>query len=216
MISTQIYAEHENLALTPTIRSDADTEISVVTDASTDPDNDVYFFQVETGDLDRLETLLEADHTVASFSLVFEQQETGTYRIEYSEETELLSPPLADVGGLTMGASSHLNGWVLDLQFKDHDGLYALNEYAEGRGIHLDIMELNHVDGYERDTDFGLTEPQREALLAAFDRGYFDEPRESSLEDLAAVMDISPTAVSGRLRRGSKRLIEALLLDEEH
>jgi len=190
MILARVYAEHPDLALAPTIRTLPDIEVAVVSDASTDPDNAVYFFRFDAADYDELEATFEADHTVTDFSLIVEGNGARTYRIEYAGETKLLSPPLADVGGLTIGAENHLNGWILHLQFQDHDGLYALDEYTTEREIHLDVLELQHVDGYDRDPDFGLTEPQREALLTAYDHGYYDEPRESSLEELAEQLEL--------------------------
>ena len=37
---------------------------------------------------------------------------------------------------------------------------------------------------------------------------------EAALDDLSEVLDISPTAVSGRIRRGTAELVESILLDE--
>ncbi len=46
-------------------------------------------------------------------------------------------------------------------------------------------------------TDAGLTDSQREALLVAFETGYFEEPRNATLSDVAADLDISQPAASG-------------------
>jgi hypothetical protein len=54
----------------------------------------------------------------------------------------------------------------------------------------------------------GLTDRQREALRIAYERGYFDIPRQASLEDVAAELDLSPSSVSERLRRAQTQLIE--------
>ncbi|WP_275039964.1 helix-turn-helix domain-containing protein [Natronorubrum sulfidifaciens] len=43
----------------------------------------------------------------------------------------------------------------------------------------------------------------------------YDEPRETSMVELASLLDLSPTAVGGQLRRSSARLIEDVLLDDD-
>jgi predicted DNA binding protein len=59
-----------------------------------------------------------------------------------------------------------------------------------------------------------LTDSQREALLVAFERGYFEEPRDATLGEVAADLDISQPAASGLLRRGIKRLIVSSMMDD--
>ncbi|ELZ05646.1 bacterio-opsin activator HTH domain-containing protein [Natrialba chahannaoensis JCM 10990] len=54
----------------------------------------------------------------------------------------------------------------------------------------------------------GLTDPQYEALRTAYELGYFDIPRRTSLEAIAAELDISASSVSERLRRAQTQLIQ--------
>ena len=109
----------------------------------------------------------------------------------------------------------HADGWLLRLQLDGHEALYALNERATELDVRLDVLELHQSAPAEDRTEYGLTESQAEALVAAYVRGYYDEPRETSLSELADTLGISETAVSGRLRRGSARLVESILVDEQ-
>lgn len=215
MISVKVYVEHDDLALTHTIRSVPDARLGVVSDAGTDPEHDVHFFWIEAPDFDAVEAALADDHTVASFSEIVETDDRRTYRVEYTDDAILLTPGVVDVGGLITASESHLTGWRLHLQLQDHDALFALDEWADDAGVRLDVLELQQRDVSEDRREFDLTESQREALVGAFVQGYYDEPREASLEELADLLGISPTAVSGRLRRGSSRLVEAVLLGDD-
>jgi predicted DNA binding protein len=47
--------------------------------------------------------------------------------------------------------------------------------------------------------------------LLALERGYYDEPREATLDDLAGEVGISRQAYARRLRRGYRTLIQAHL-----
>lgn len=215
VITTQVYVEHPDLALADTIQSVPDLEVGVVSDAGTDPEHDAYFFWAEAPDFDAVEDALAADHTVAEFSSIVETRSRHTYRVAYSDEVTLVSPVLTETGGLTLESRSHADGWLLRLQLESHEALYALNEHANEEGIRLDVLELHQREDPDDPTEFGLTDSQVEALVAAYVHGYYDEPRETSLEGLASHLGISETAVSGRLRRGSARLVEAALVDDE-
>ena len=215
VIATKLYVEHPDIPLTTTIRSVPDIELGVYTDSGTDPEHDVYFYWIEAPDYDAVEEALAADPTVAAYSTIVDTERRRTYRIEYSTDAMLVAPAIADAGGLTIESRSSSNGWMMHLQLRDHGALFELNEYASRNDIHLDILELRQNDEPDDRLEFGLTSAQREALVRAYVQGYYDEPRRTSLEELASTLGISSTSVSGRLRRGSTRLIEEILMDEQ-
>lgn len=215
VLETRIYVEHPNLALSHTIKSLNDLSAGVISDAGTDPDHDVYFFWVETEDFELLNATLAEDHTIAAFTPVVDTGSRRTYRIEYSEDAKLITPGVVAAGGITLEATNYLTGWRLHLEFPDHESLLALNEYANDEGIQLEILELHQRDSPIQRDELDLTESQREALVGAFIHGYYDDPRTVTQEELASILEISSSALSGRLRRGSARLIEAYLVDDE-
>ncbi|MFH5843229.1 helix-turn-helix domain-containing protein [Haladaptatus sp. CMAA 1909] len=48
-------------------------------------------------------------------------------------------------------------------------------------------------------------------LETAYERGYFDDPRAVTLQELAASADVSSSALGRRIRRALKRLVEKAL-----
>ncbi|AXR77968.1 helix-turn-helix domain-containing protein [Natrarchaeobaculum sulfurireducens] len=56
-----------------------------------------------------------------------------------------------------------------------------------------------------------LTAKQWQALELAYQRGYYETPRETDLSTLAAELDISKSAVSQRLRGAEATLIESVM-----
>lgn len=215
MISTRVFVKHPDLALVPTIKSLPEVDLGVVSDAGTDPQHDAHFFWVETSDFEAFERELEADHTVDSYSEITQTESGRAYRITYSDDVKLVTPSVADAGGLVMASRSKDDGWMLELQLQSHDALYDVNAFARQAGVRFDVLELHQADDANVDSEFPLTEPQIEALMTAYIHGYYDEPREILLSGLSDLLGISETAVSGRLRRGSARLIEAALVDSE-
>jgi predicted DNA binding protein len=52
-----------------------------------------------------------------------------------------------------------------------------------------------------------MTADQQEAILKAYERGYFEVPRNTTISELSEVFEISDNAYSQRLRRGLSSLI---------
>ncbi|KTG15468.1 bacterio-opsin activator domain-containing protein [Haloferax profundi] len=73
-----------------------------------------------------------------------------------------------------------------------------------------DVEPTDH-DAIPSETD--MTDRQREALEAAFRAGYFDWPRDSTAEEVAASLDISSATLHGHLRKAENRLLDAFFGD---
>lgn len=56
-----------------------------------------------------------------------------------------------------------------------------------------------------------LSDVERETLSAAMRLGYFEEPREATLNTLAGEFDVSDTAVSKNMRRAERKLLPSIL-----
>ncbi|AGB37694.1 helix-turn-helix domain-containing protein [Natronococcus occultus] len=214
-ITVKAYAEHERLALVPTLRRADDLQITVLTQANTDPGSHLFPFWFEYEDVDKLERFLEDDPTVDDYELVDEGEDTHIYYIEHAERTKLLSPVVTQVNGFMSWAETKRRGWFLQLQLPDREALTTIWEYAEEYGVSFEIVEVYGRPRNETNVAYGLTEQQVEALTVAYECGYFSEPREMALSDVADEIGLSSTAMSGRLRRGMRNLISAALLDGE-
>ncbi|WP_010612695.1 helix-turn-helix domain-containing protein, partial [Halococcus hamelinensis] len=68
--------------------------------------------------------------------------------------------------------------------------------------------------GFRQAVDDRLTEKQRAAVRAAFFAGYYDWPRGSTAEELAASMGISSPTLHSHLRKAQRKLLTAFL-DED-
>lgn len=204
---------HSDLALTPTIES-TDADVQVVSHTATDPETGMFFFLVETDSFPAFEAALERDHTVAESLLVAEASTTRIYRLRHTEGTKLISPTTTEIGGLMLEAESTNRGWSVRMQLPDRETLGTLWEHCDREDIEFDLGHIYSLDEFSVDDRIGLTDAQRETLVTAYEAGYFEEPRGTSLQALAEALGISPTAVGGRIRRGTSRLIERTLIDD--
>lgn len=214
-ITVKSYIEHDKLALTPTLRSATDINIEVITQANTDPDSNVFPFLIEYDDRDELDAFLAEDPTVDNYELVDASDGTYIYYIDHTDDTELLSPVVTSVNGFMLRAETKCRGWFIQLQLPDRDALTTIWEYTEDCGMDFDIIEVYGNAGTASDISFGLTEEQIAALKTAYKCGYFSEPREMDLSEVADEIGVSSTAMSGRLRRGMRNLVSAALMEDE-
>lgn len=219
-VTAKIHIKHDMLALVPTLRTLDDISIRVITQGTTNPGATVFPFLVHYDDREELERAFEDDPTVEHYELVSWGNQRGIYYIEHTPETKLISTAVMGVDGFLTHTETKGKGWLIQLLLPDKDALNTVWQYARNNDILFDIIDVygSKSTSEESDSSYGLTREQRTALLTAYKKGYFQEPREMSLSDVADELGLSSTAMSGRLRRGMQNLIRATIvesLDEE-
>ncbi|MWG35028.1 bacterio-opsin activator [Halomarina oriensis] len=109
------------------------------------------------------------------------------------------------------------DGWYEKKVYKDRDSFAESRTRCENHGISLDLISMTTTSSASDDAfPFGLTERQYEALTLALSRGYYESPRQTSTEDLAAELGISQPSLSRLLRRGERQLLSSALQSQEH
>jgi len=220
-IVTEVGFAHEHGALADTLNALTTVDVSVVREAATDPDQDVYVFRFDNADDVDLRAVLESDHTVKRVDSM-EQFDEELWGVVFAEGTELIAPLVTSHDGFVLEARSSsadddLRGWHERWMLPDRQALQDIWRTARDRGFRFDVFEFRNRDTGELDHPgpYVLTAAQREALVIARERGYFEEPRETSLEELASELDVSASAVGARLRRGMNALIGMSLISGE-
>lgn len=222
---TEVRFAHERGALADTLTALPGLEVTVSRDARTDPGQSVYLIQFEDHSFDAVQGVLAEDRTVNEVRKMPGFEERHLLGIEFSPGAKLLNPEVTRRDGFVLEAHSAgarpadggPRGWHERWLLPDGEALHDVWKHARDEGFEFEVLELRQhgrSGPYFRGSS-ALTEQQREALLAAYEHGYFTEPRETSLEELAEVLGISPTAVGGRLRRGMKSLIGMTLVVDQ-
>jgi predicted DNA binding protein len=212
-VMVTIHIGHDRIALVPTLRTLDDINIRVITQGTTAPGATNFPFLIEYHDRDELESHLDEDPTVDRYELVDWTDDTGIYYIAHTPETLLISTVVTEVNGFLAHTETKGNGWLARLLLPDRKALNTIWEYAKDHDISLEILEIYGKNDAGTDTSYGLTNEQSAALNTAYEEGYFGEPRETSLDEVAEKMGLSSTAMSGRLRRGMRNLVGATIAD---
>ncbi|WP_254272937.1 bacterio-opsin activator domain-containing protein [Haloarcula marina] len=162
---------------------------------------------VSGADVDAFEDIADETHDVESVRLLDRVDDSALYRIEWRRDTEQFVAGIFDTGGTVVEASGS-SEWLFRLRFEESTDLSAFQTHCRDHEIQSHLQRVHSVTQTTTpQREFGLTEAQYEAVLAAHRAGYFEVPRGVTYADLAEELDISQQAVSERVRRGVNKIL---------
>jgi predicted DNA binding protein len=165
----------------------------------------------EGGDFAAFEAALDDDPTTTSPRRTVEFDDRRLYQLELVDEGRETSiyPILVEQGGIIQELTATHKGWEFRVSFPAIEDFRVLREFCEDRDIEFTFDSVYVQDATPDSTANNLTRRQRDILQTALETGYFEIPREASLDDVADAVGISSNAASERLRRGMRRLVES-------
>lgn len=169
------------------------------------------YFWVADCDLDAFEAAAGDDPSVADLRRLDEFDEATLYRADWKENVEALVYAYTDVAAVILEATGRADEWDLRMRFDDREALARFREHCRENGVDYELRRLYGLSHPRTGGQFGLTPKQQEALLSAWEAGYFGLPRESTLEEVADDLDITQQALSERVQRGLDALVENTL-----
>jgi len=213
-IKAVVRIEHPNIVLTETVAHDRTANLRSVPEAGTDPTSGKFFYHVDSADFSRFEDGLRNDHTVGDFEQLIQTSDgNAIYSFEYTDEAKVFSTLISAANGVVLDMENDGDAWIFTIWTPERANLATLFEAARRHDIDIELQRVNEYASLST-TEAGLTDAQREALLVAFEAGYFKEPRDATLGEVATKLDISQPAAGGLLRRGIERLIISSLTEE--
>lgn len=164
--------------------------------------------RVEKDEADRA---LEADPTVGSLSSLADFGTELLYRMEWVDHVELLLQMLTNSEATVLDAYGRGDRWALRVLYPSREEFSMTHEFCNDHGLTFEVESIREMEN-QPNGRFGLTEEQYQALVAATQQGYYNIPRGSKLQEIAAEFDLSHQAFSERLRRGTASLVKDTLI----
>lgn len=150
--------------------------------------------------IDRIDTLEPVDSSP-----------DGTlYRLTHAD-TPAVIVALRTADVTLLEAVAHDDHWTVRLRADDARAISTFRDRCLDAGIEAVVTGLSKNGGSIDGRNDRLTDDQRVALTLAFEEGYYDHPRGTSLDDLGEQLGITRQAVAGRLRRAHRNLAADLL-----
>lgn len=161
------------------------------------------------------EAALEDDDSIEDVVTLEEHGSERFYRGSWLQREQTITYAVTCVRATILEATSEEATWNVRMLFPDDETLTAFHDYCSEYELTFELTRLYESRHPEALGKYEVTPKQREAMLTALQEGYFAVPRDTTLEDVAGRLDISPNALSTRLRRGHANLITNTLLHEE-
>lgn len=137
------------------------------------------------------------------------------FTLDWDADIDHLFRGIDEHGGQLLSAVGTTETWDFELRFPDHDDLSAFVSHCEDAQIDLSVTRVYNPTSPDAGPWYGLTEPQRETLRLAVQRGYYAIPRGCTTQELADDLGISDQAVTERLRRAIETLVRNTLVAPE-
>jgi predicted DNA binding protein len=171
----------------------------------------------ENFDDEEFERRLRESPYVTDLSELDRIEDRVLYLLNWEIPDEAFLEGLQETNGIIRNAHGYDGeDWSFELLFPSYDDLSAFHNYSLDNDVGYTlgrVYTLREVG--ETQPAISLTDDQRDALVLALQRGYFESPSHVTLDDLAEELDISQQALSERIRRGNKALLEQTLLGAE-
>ncbi|MFC6723747.1 helix-turn-helix domain-containing protein [Halobium palmae] len=172
------------------------------------------YIWVHGGDLERFEEEIQASSHVRELTALDRVDGSALYRVGWEEQVESLIHGMAETDATILEANGN-DVWSFRIRFDNHSGLTEFHNYCMDHDIKFQLDRVYTLaEEQKQEHEFELTPAQREAVILAVERGYFEIPREVALAELADELDISEQALSERIRRAVNKVLKSLALTQ--
>ncbi|WP_158058722.1 helix-turn-helix domain-containing protein [Halorussus halophilus] len=204
-----------DLALTTALDADTDITVELEGQMATSSDTPVLVMWAFGGDFDTFEVGLDEDPTVRTYNVLEELGGRKLYRVRLaSENLQPVYPVYQRLGAGPLAATGTHEGWQRRVRFPDRESVVEMREFCTENDVQFQLRRLYTPGESDLEDEFGLSPEQRHALVVAEQNGYFDVPRQLSLDDLGEQLGVSGQSASERLRRGASQLVRKTLLSD--
>lgn len=209
-VFAEFHVPTDSFALAETFQRSPETVIEIERVVATDELMTPYFWVSGEGRED-FPTAAEADPSIQDLTQVDSFGEADLYRADWTENVDTILHAYTQYGATIFEATGTANIWELRLRFDSRGNLREFQTYCVENGFAFDLQRLHDLAHPMTAGQYGLTDKQRDALVTAWETGYFETPRQSTLAEVADQLGISQQALSNRLRRGQQTLIPSTL-----
>ncbi|WP_267644083.1 bacterio-opsin activator domain-containing protein [Haloarchaeobius amylolyticus] len=128
-------------------------------------------------------------------------------RVEWDPKYEGILSTLGETGVPLITAIGTNDRWTFEIRGDQQSDIATFQQRCRERGIPVTLTALHALTPVETATEAALTDSQLEALVLAYERGYFNSPRDVTMAELGEELGISQQAIASRLRRGTRNIL---------
>jgi len=171
------------------------------------------YFWVRGTEVDDIEGAFLDHPGVENIRLVDSVADEYLLRVEWTLEYDGVLSTLIETNVPLIEAVGTSEQWTFDIRGDDRRDIATFQERCRELDIPITLTKLHALTPIESEAETALTDTQQEALVLAYERGYFNTPRDVTMSDLGDELGISQQAVASRLRRGLSSVLGSTLAE---
>jgi len=168
-------------------------------------------FWVSGTDKAEFEDALTKNSQTESVEKLAKTDDRTLFEVQWSDDVDGIVEALIETRGKIIKATGTAETWDFRLRFVAHEYLSEFNMALTDKDIPVTLRRIYNPT--TPDDISTLSDEQQEALLMAYQYGFFEIPRGITLTELADEMGISDSALSQRMRRGLAVTVEQVVLE---
>ncbi|KAB1185509.1 MULTISPECIES: helix-turn-helix domain-containing protein [Haloferax] len=165
------------------------------------------YFWVRGTEVNDIESAFTEHPGVKDIRLVDSVDDEYLLRVEWTLEYEDVLTILTEIEVPLIEAIGTKQQWTFEIRGDQQSDIADFQRRCRELDIPITLTALHALTPVETATESVLTDTQLEALVLAYERGYFESPREVTMAELGEELGISQQAVASRLRRGIKHVL---------
>lgn len=168
------------------------------------------FFWLFGGDAQKFLARFEREPDIEAIRVLAEVDRAALFSATWTPDDEVIQG-IRTLRATIMEATGTADRWHFQVRAEDRDRLLEFQRIFREQDIPVRLERIYSL-AEMLDTERPLTDEQRETLIVAYEKGYFDHPRQVTQADLGEHFDVSSQAVATRLQRGIRNMIRQSLL----
>ncbi len=174
-------------------------------------------FAASGGKYSRLEAAMEDDPSISETRpLSNAGEEPRLYRVTLTPAGKqgMVYPFAVEYDVIFQSMRLSTDSTEIRANFPNREVIQEFQSYCDEHDLEFRFVRIFREEKFRNQTNptiDQLSSAQEEALLLALQSGYFDIPRRTDFDELSEAFGISNQAVSQRIRRGLKAVLEATM-----
>lgn len=168
---------------------------------------------IQDGDPEAIQQRVRQSSSIIEIACLDVVDNRSLFRLTSQCTTEGILTALIQNDAVLLEGTSN-SDWEFRVRFPDHARLADFYNTCHETGVTPRMNRIyTMVDNQRGGYLFDLSPAQREALIQAIEGGYYNVPRDMTLEELAGGLGITRQAASERIRRGSGKVLHTVLFE---
>lgn len=162
---------------------------------------------IRGADVDEVGRLVAERPGVAAVELIDAVEDSLLLGVDWRPDAVPLLDVLSDCGCQLLRFAGTGDHWTFEVRAVDRDDVAAVQRRCREQDVPITVTKLRALRPAEAGTRAAVTDKQLEALVYAFENGYFETPRQVTMAEIGDELGISEQAVGSRLRRGIRAIL---------